>query len=166
MANDSTHLGLLAETGRLSFTSSSQVPLPEMPMAKFSRSYRLTKTFGTQATRCGSLGCDGLNHGVGNETRYGTTCESLTYTLLLINTFPNVSHHSADVNVCLWDLGEYQDDDAAFPAFINPDWIKGHLAMSTVSIGQSRIKVWATIDLAKVRILGMTSDLDSDLCLQ
>jgi hypothetical protein len=74
---------------------------------------------------------------------------------------------SADVNVHLWDLGEYQDQDAAgFPAFIDPDWIKGQLAMTTVSIGQNRTKVWATIDLAKVRILYIASDLNYDLCLQ
>ncbi len=31
--------------------------------------------------------------------------------------------------------------------------------MTTVSIGKSRAKVWATIDLVKVRILHMASDL-------
>ena len=77
-----------------------------------------------------------------------------------------ISRPSADVNVRLWDLGEYQGQEAGFPAFIDPDWIKGHLAMTTVSIGQSRTKVWATIGLAKVRILHMTSDLIYDLCLQ
>ena len=50
-------------------------------------------------------------------------------------------------------LGEYQERDADFPVLIDPGWIKGQLAMTTVSIGQSRTKVWATIDLAKVRSL-------------
>jgi hypothetical protein len=70
-----------------------------------------------------------------------------------------ISQISANVNVRLWDLGEYQDQDASLPAFIDPDWIKGHLAMTTVSIGQSRTKVWATIDLAKVRIIHIPGDL-------
>lgn len=77
-----------------------------------------------------------------------------------------VSRPSIDVNVRLWDLGEYQGQDTGFPAFIDPDWIKGQLAMTTVSIGQNRTKVWATIDLAKVRILYMASDSNYNLRLQ
>jgi len=53
-------------------------------------------------------------------------------------------------------LGEYNDH---LPAFIDPDWIKGQLAMATVSVGQNKTKVWATIDLAKVRTFYIASDL-------
>jgi len=73
---------------------------------------------------------------------------------------------STEVNVRLWDLGEYQERLADSPPLIDPDWIKGHLAISTVSIGHNRTKVWATVDLVKVRILHMTNDLSHDLCLQ
>jgi hypothetical protein len=38
--------------------------------------------------------------------------------------------------------------------------------MTTVSIGQDRTKVWATVELAKVRFLYMASDRNYDLCLQ
>lgn len=80
--------------------------------------------------------------------------------------FSNISHASADVNVRLWDLGEYQGQDAGLPAFIDLDWFKGQVAITTVSIGQSRTKVWATVDLTKVRILRMTDELISNMHLQ
>jgi hypothetical protein len=48
----------------------------------------------------------------------------------------------------LWDLEEYHDT-TGFPLFIDPEWIRGQLAMTTVSIGENRTKVWTTIDLAK-----------------
>jgi hypothetical protein len=70
------------------------------------------------------------------------------------------------VNVHLWELAEYQDQDAGLPAFIDPEWIKGQVAMTTVSIGENRTKVWATVDLAKVRILYMPCYLFVDLRLQ
>lgn len=57
---------------------------------------------------------------------------------------------SASVNVHLWELGEYRDQDTQLPPLINPEWIYSQLALTTVSIGESRQKVWATIDLAKV----------------
>ncbi len=59
-------------------------PFPKTHMVKYSKYYRLTRTFGIQAIYYGSLGCDGSNRGVGNETRYGTTCESPGYHLLTI----------------------------------------------------------------------------------
>jgi hypothetical protein len=55
------------------------------------------------------------------------------------------------VNIQLWDLGEYHSCDSQLPPLINLDWIQGQLAMTMVSIGPERHKVWATIDLAKVR---------------
>jgi len=58
---------------------------------------------------------------------------------------------SKALNVRLWELGEYRDHDAYLPPLIDPRWIKGQLARTTVSIGPSRTKVWATVDLAKVR---------------
>jgi len=76
-----------------------------------------------------------------------------------------VLHPSAHVNVCLWALEEYQGQDADFSAFINPEWINGHLTMTMVSIGQNRTKVWATVGLAKVRILHIATDLIYDLRL-
>ena len=73
---------------------------------------------------------------------------------------------STDINVCLWDLGEYQDQAVGFSGLIDPDWIKEQLAMTMISIGQNRTKVWAKIDLAKVCILYMASNLKYNLCLQ
>ena len=37
--------------------------------------------------------------------------------------------------------------------------------MATVSIGQNRTKVWATVDLVKVRTPYMANDLNHDLRL-
>ena len=64
--------------------------------------------------------------------------------------------YSCAVNVRLWELGEYRHHDVHFLALIDPDWIQGQLALTTVSIGPSRAKVWATVDLAKVHTLNMT----------
>ena len=60
---------------------------------------------------------------------------------------------SKSVHVQLWELGEYLGHDAGVPGIIDPAWIKGQLALTTVSIGQDKAKVWATVDLAKVRHL-------------
>ncbi|KAG0701855.1 hypothetical protein DFH29DRAFT_999846 [Suillus ampliporus] len=49
------------------------------------------------------------------------------------------------VDICLWELGEYIDQDTQLPALIDLDWITGQVAMTTVSIGDTRTKVWATI---------------------
>ena len=57
---------------------------------------------------------------------------------------------SQSVHVRLWELGEYQSPGSGVAGLINPAWIKGQLALSTVSIGCNKAKVWATVDLAKV----------------
>jgi hypothetical protein len=57
---------------------------------------------------------------------------------------------SASVNVRLWRLGEYRNNDTQLPHLIDPDWIISQLGMTVVSIGHKRTKGWATIDLAKV----------------
>jgi hypothetical protein len=62
---------------------------------------------------------------------------------------------SATVNVRLWELGEYRNYDASYPALIDPDWINGQLALTTVCIGKDKSKAWATVNLAKVRNLNM-----------
>jgi hypothetical protein len=134
-------------------------------MEKYSKSYKLTKTFRIKGIRCGLLTCDGSNHGAGNATTYGTICESRACFLLTSFTSCCLTS-SAEVNVHLWELAEYQDQDAGLPAFIDPEWIKGQVAMTTVSIGENRTKVWATVDLAKVRILYMPCYLFVDLRLQ
>lgn len=54
------------------------------------------------------------------------------------------------MDVRLWELGEYLDRDTQLPHLIDPDWVTGQLAMMTVSIGESKTKVWATIDISKV----------------
>ncbi|KAG2740145.1 hypothetical protein P692DRAFT_20881200 [Suillus brevipes Sb2] len=54
------------------------------------------------------------------------------------------------VNVRLWRLGEYRNNDTQLPHLIDPDWIISQLGMTVVSIGHKRTKAWATIDLAKV----------------
>ena len=65
---------------------------------------------------------------------------------------------SHTVGVRLWELGEYQGVNVhTLPALIDPDWIKGQLALTTVSIGENRAKVWATVDLAKVRYIRLQS---------
>jgi hypothetical protein len=70
------------------------------------------------------------------------------------------------VNVRLWELGEYRDHDKYYPALIDPDWINGQLTLTTVSIGENRVKVWATVDLARVRILNMMCYSRVDIFLQ
>jgi hypothetical protein len=67
------------------------------------------------------------------------------------------------VNVRLWEIGEYRNHDALYPALIDPDWINGQLALTTVSIGENRSKVWATVDLAKVCTLHTISNERSDI---
>lgn len=52
--------------------------------------YRLIKSFGIKAVRCGLLGCNGLNRGVENKAIYGATCKCLTYHLSSINTFSTI----------------------------------------------------------------------------
>src|SRR6266566_8795553 len=84
MANDFLHLGQSAGTSLLLFMLLSQGPFPRMHMVKYLKYYRLIRTFGIQGIRYSLLGCDGSNRGVGNETRYGTTCESPGYHLLTI----------------------------------------------------------------------------------
>jgi len=64
------------------------------------------------------------------------------------------------INVRLWEIEEYEVHNADFPALIDPEWIQGQLALTTVSIGHSKTKVWATINLAKVRtsnVIGITN---------
>ncbi|KAG1780388.1 hypothetical protein EV702DRAFT_1043207 [Suillus placidus] len=56
-------------------------------------------------------------------------------------------------NVHLWVLGEYNDHDTQLPLLIDPDWIVGQLGMTTVSLGDNRMKVWALIEIVKVSIL-------------
>lgn len=58
---------------------------------------------------------------------------------------------SAEVGVRLWELGEYQTPDTHIPGLINPEWIAGQLALTMVTLGKDRVKVWATVELAKVR---------------
>jgi hypothetical protein len=57
---------------------------------------------------------------------------------------------SRRVQVRLWELGEYLGPETGVPRLIDPAWIKGQLALTTVFIGQEKAKVWATVDLAKV----------------
>ena len=56
------------------------------------------------------------------------------------------------MNVRLWELGEYFGPEGQLPTLIDPDWIQGHLALTMVTLGRDRTKVWATVDLEKVRI--------------
>jgi len=60
---------------------------------------------------------------------------------------------SQSIHVRLWELGEYLGHNPELPGIIDPAWIKGQLALTTVSIGQDKVKVWATVDLAKVQHL-------------
>src|SRR6266849_2557517 len=148
MANDFLPLGQSVGKDHLSFMFLSQGQFLETLMEKCLSYYRSIKTSGIKALHCGSLRCNGSNHGTGNETRSGVICECRPYHLLIISTIFYHLTSSAEVNVHLWELKEYQAQNEDFPAFIDPGWIKGHLAMTTVSIGQR--KLWATVDLAKV----------------
>ncbi|KAG1732954.1 hypothetical protein EDB19DRAFT_1831114 [Suillus lakei] len=56
----------------------------------------------------------------------------------------------AHADVHLWVLGEYCDHDTQLPLLIDPDWIVRQLGMTTVSLGDSRTKVWASIEIVKV----------------
>jgi len=51
-------------------------------------------------------------------------------------------------------MGEYLHPEAGVPSLINLAWIQGQLALTIVSIGHDKVKAWATVDLAKVCILG------------
>ena len=62
---------------------------------------------------------------------------------------------SPNVHVRLWELGEYQSPETGVPSLVDPAWVKGQLARSTISIGHDKAKVWATIDLAKVCYVDM-----------
>jgi hypothetical protein len=97
---------------------------------------------------CGLQECAGSNHGAVNQLIHGITCK-LRFTVQLGESL--LTFHSSAVDVRLWELGEYQDRDSQLPLLIDPDWIIGQLAMTTVSVGEDKIKVWASIDLAKVR---------------
>ena len=66
---------------------------------------------------------------------------------------------SQSVNVRLWELAEYIGPEAGVPHLVDPAWIKGQLALTTVSIGRDKTKVWATVDLAKVRHLDTIRDI-------
>lgn len=51
-------------------------------------------------------------------------------------------------------MEEYLHPEAGVPSLIDLAWIQGQLALTTVSIGCDKVKVWAMVDLAKVCILG------------
>jgi hypothetical protein len=118
-------------------------------MGRFSKSSSLIKTFVEVEHRCGWLGYVGSRHGLENARAHGTSSEPRLSPQFVGPEYPPVC--SAEVGVCLWELGEYRVPDTHFPALINPEWIAGQLALTTVSIGQDRAKVWATVELAKVR---------------
>ncbi len=73
---------------------------------------------------------------------------------------------SAEVDVHLWEIAEYQGLGADLSAFIDPDWITRQVGITTISIGENGTKVWATMDLVKVHNLHMTFYLFYDLRLQ
>lgn len=59
----------------------------------------------------------------------------------------NTIFSAESVSVQLWTLGEYIEDETQLPRLIDPDWINSQLAMTTVSVGVKKTKVWVTIDL-------------------
>ncbi|KAG1769495.1 hypothetical protein EV702DRAFT_1202903 [Suillus placidus] len=95
-----------------------------MLMARFSKSFSLIKGFVTWMTHSGLPACAGSYLGGESVKKFGMISD-----------------------VRLWQLGEYKSRETQLPSLINPDWIVGHLGMTTVSIGKDRTKVWATIDL-------------------
>ena len=133
-----------------------------MLMEKYSKFSNLTKTFAKLDVCCGLPACGGLKHGPENLKPSGTTCE---HPMRLSSDRLYISP-SAQVNVRLWELEEYRDHNAQYPALIAPEWINGQLARTTVSIGENRAKVWATIDLAKVCTLNAIYYEHTDIILQ
>lgn len=69
------------------------------------------------------------------------------------------------MSVRLWTLGEYLEDEVQLPRLIDPDWINGQLAMTTVSVSVEKTKVWATINLAKVRQRLLEQDKLTGSCI-
>ena len=55
------------------------------------------------------------------------------------------------VGVHFWNLDEYLGPDTLIPTLVDPSWIHTHLSLKTISVGTDRKKVWATINLVKVR---------------
>ncbi len=47
----------------------------------------------------------------------------------------------------------------SLPLLIDPCWINSQLALTTILIGQNKMKVWATVDLAKVCDSNMVGDI-------
>jgi len=58
--------------------------------------------------------------------------------------------YSRSANVQLWEPDGYLTEDTQLLKLICPGWIKGHLALNLVTVGEGRVKVWVTIDMAKV----------------
>jgi hypothetical protein len=158
MASDITRLGQLVGTSLRLSGSSSWAPLKSLPTENCLRSSSSVKTLDKRSVYYGWHGCTGSRHGMVSTIVSGTICES---------PFPNKLLHadhlpvsSCAVNVQLWELGEYRNHDTSLPSLIDPCWINSQLALTTVSIGQNKMKVWATIDLAKVR----DSNIVGDVC--
>lgn len=68
------------------------------------------------------------------------------------------------VGVRLWELGEFHGNETRLPPLIDLDWIHSPLALTTVSIGPERQKVWATVDLAKVHFCKKLSSALTSFC--
>lgn len=76
--------------------------------------------------------------------------------LLYYHQVIRVDVSSTIVNVYLWKLEEYQNYNISYLTLIDSNWINRQLALTTVSIGENKSKVWATVDLAKVSTLYIT----------
>jgi hypothetical protein len=157
MANNTMHLGQLVGTSHRLSGSSSLARIWSLPMEKSSKSSSAVKISDNQTVRCGWRRCAGSRHGTESAIVSGINCESPFPNKLLHPDHSPVSSRS--VNVQLWALGEYQNHAASLPSLIDPCWINSQLALTTVSIGQNRTKVWATIDLAKVCNSNMVGDV-------
>lgn len=138
----------LVQIGPLWFMLSSPAQVLFMLMVKFLRFSNLIRNFVLWMNLFGLLVCAGLYRGGGSVNKFGVICESTKLLSSTSNTDIHLPSYSADLR--LWKLGEYTGQETQLPCLIDLDWIFGQLGMTTVSIGEDRTKVWATIDLSKV----------------
>ncbi|KAL4073653.1 hypothetical protein J3A83DRAFT_4187314 [Scleroderma citrinum] len=57
---------------------------------------------------------------------------------------------SESLGVHLWELAKYCGEEYRLLPLVDPDWIQNHLGCMMVSIGMTKQKAWAMVDITKV----------------
>lgn len=148
MVNDTMLPEQSVQIGHLWFTPSSLVQALFMLMAKFLRFSSLIRDFVWWMNLFGLLVCAGLYHGGESANKFGVICKLTIVLSFISDALIHSPSYSADLR--LWKLGEYTSQETQLPHLIDPDWIFCQLGMTTVSIGEDKTKIWATVDLSKV----------------